>query len=129
MVISALKGQTVTAQNIIDEAMNTDSVAQPDRKMYLGTDTYDWVWASDAVQLMENHGLKVTTVYYTKSQEQRALNGVETALSQGKSVIVSINGNVISSNVSGQAQWTIEHQAVLPERRQSLHHDVGDQDH
>ncbi len=113
MVISALKGQTVTAQNIIDEAMNTDSVAQPDRKMYLGTDTYDWVWASDAVQLMENHGLKVTTVYYTKSQEQRALNGVETALSQGKSVIVSINGNVISSNVSSQAQWTTEHQAVL----------------
>lgn len=113
MVISAITGQTVTAQNIIDEAMNTDSVARPGRAMYLGTNTYDWVWATDAVQLMENHGVKVTTVYYTKSQEQRALNTVETALSQGKSVIVSINGTVVSSNTSSQEQWTTEHQAVL----------------
>jgi hypothetical protein len=113
MVISAITGQTVTAQNIIDEAMNTDSVARPGRAMYLGTDTYDWVWATDAVQLMENHGVKVTTVFYTKSQEQRALNTVETALSQGKSVIVSINGTVVSSNTSSQEQWTTEHQAVL----------------
>jgi hypothetical protein len=113
MVISAITGQTVTAQNIIDEAMNTDSVARPGRAMYLGTDTYDWVWATDAVQLMENHGVKVTTVYYTKSQEQRALNTVETALSQGKSVIVSINGTVVSSNTGSQEQWTTEHQAVL----------------
>ncbi|MBB3601134.1 hypothetical protein FHT40_000767 [Mycolicibacterium sp. BK556] len=113
MVISAITGQTVTAQSIIDEAMNTDSVARPGRAMYLGTNTYDWVWATDAVQLMENHGVKVTTVYYTKSQEQRALNTVETALSQGKSVIVSINGTVVSSNTSSQEQWTTEHQAVL----------------
>ncbi|EHB55016.1 hypothetical protein MycrhDRAFT_2210 [Mycolicibacterium rhodesiae JS60] len=113
MVISAITGQTVTAQNIIDEAINTDSVARPGRAMYLGTNTYDWVWATDAVQLMENHGVKVTTVYYTKSQEQRALNTVETALSQGKSVIVSINGKVVSSNTSSQEQWTTEHQAVL----------------
>ncbi len=113
MVISALKGQTVTAQSIIDEAMNTDSVAQPDRKMYLGTDTYDWVWASDAVQLMETHGLKVRTVYYTKSQQQRALNTVETALSQGNSVIVSISGKVISSNPTSLEPWVTEHQAVL----------------
>jgi hypothetical protein len=113
MVISALKGQTVTAQNIIDEAMNTDSVARPDRKMYLGTDTSDWVWASDAVQLMETHGLKVRTVYYTKTQEQRALNTIETALSQGNSVIVSISGKVVSSNTSTPEQWVTEHQAVL----------------
>ncbi|BBY64058.1 C39 family peptidase [Mycolicibacterium helvum] len=113
MVISALKGETVTAQDIITEAMNTDSVARPGRAMYLGTDTYDWVWATDAVQLMETHGIKVTTVYYTKSQEQRALDTIETALSQGKSVIVSIDGKVISSNTSNQEVWTTEHQAVL----------------
>ena len=113
MVISALTGQTVTAASIITEAMNTDSVAQPGRPMYLGTDTYDWVWATDAVQLMENHGVKVTTFIYTKSQEQRALATVENALSQGKSVIVSISGKVVSSNTSSTEQWTTEHQAVL----------------
>jgi hypothetical protein len=114
MVISALKGQTVTAQSIIDEAMNTDSVARPGRAMYLGTDTNDWVWATDAVQLMETHGLKVRTVYYTKSQQQRALDTIETALSQGNLVIVSISGKVISSNTtSDQEPWTTEHQAVL----------------
>jgi hypothetical protein len=113
MVISALKDETVTAQSIIDEAMNTDSVARPGRAMYLGTDTNDWVWATDAVQLMETHGIKVTTVYYTKSQQQRALDTVETALSQGKSVIVSISGKVVSSNTSDQDVWATEHQAVL----------------
>ncbi|SBS76060.1 conserved exported hypothetical protein [uncultured Mycobacterium sp.] len=113
MVISAITGQTVTAQSIVNEAMNTDSVAQPGRAMYLGTDTYDWVWASDAVQLMETHGIKVTTVYYTKSQQQRALDAIETALSQGKSVIVSISGKVVSSNTGNDEVWTTEHQAVL----------------
>ncbi|MCV7174167.1 C39 family peptidase [Mycolicibacterium sphagni] len=113
MVISALTGQTVTAQSIVDEAMNTDSVARPGRAMYLGPGTGDWVWASDAVQLMENHGLKVTTVYYTKSQEQRALDTVESALSQGKSVIVSINGTVVTTGDADQGAWTTEHQAVL----------------
>lgn len=113
MVISRLTGQTVTAQDIITEAMNTDSVARPGRAMYLGTDSGDWVWATDAVQLMENHGVKVTTIYYTKSQEQRALNTVEGALSQGKSVIVSINGKVVSAGDESQEVWTTEHQAVL----------------
>jgi hypothetical protein len=113
MVISALKGQTVTAQDIISEAISTDSIAQPGRKMYLGTDTFDWVWASDAVQLLENHGIKVTTVYYTKTQGQRALDGVEAALRQGKSVIVGINGTVISAREGNTETWTTEHQAVL----------------
>jgi hypothetical protein len=63
---------------------------------------------------METHGLKVRTVYYTKSQQQRALDTIETALSQGNLVIVSISGKVISSNTtSDQEPWTTEHQAVL----------------
>ncbi len=113
MVISALTGQTVTAQDIIDEAMTTPSVATPNRVMYLGTNTYDWVAANDVVQLMETHGLKTTTFSYAPSQEQRALNTAETALSQGKSVIVSITGSVISSNTSSDEEWTTQHQAVV----------------
>jgi Peptidase_C39 like family len=113
MVISALKGQTMTAQDIITEAMNTDSIAQPNRKMYRGTDTFDWVKASDAVQLLENHGIEVSTVYYTKSQDQRAWNGIVTALTQGKSVIVAINGKVGSSREGNEEVWTVQHQVVL----------------
>lgn len=113
MVISALTGQTVTAQSIVNEAMNTDSVARPGRPMYLGAGSGDWAWPTDAVQLLENHGIKVTTVFYTKSQQQRALDTIETALSQGKSVIVSITGNVVSVGDESQEVWTTEHQAVL----------------
>jgi hypothetical protein len=113
MVISALTGQTVTAQDIINEATTTDSVAQPGRKMYLGTDTNDWVWATDSVQLMETHGLKVSTVYYSKSQQQRAWNGLLAALNEGKSVIVSISGKVGSSIEGNTEVWNTEHQAVL----------------
>lgn len=113
MVISALTGQTVTAQSIVDEAMNTDSVARPGRAMYLGAGSGDWAWPTDAVQLLENHGIKVTTVFFTKSQQQRALDTIESALSQGKSVIVSINSNVVSVGDESQEVWTTEHQAVL----------------
>ena len=113
MVISAVTGHTVTAQDIITEAMNTDSVSIAGYKMYDGPTTGDWVWASDAVQLMETHGVKTTTVYYTKTQEQRALDTVEAALTQGKSVIVSINGTVTSAKIGEDKVWTTEHQAVL----------------
>jgi hypothetical protein len=113
MVISALTGQTVTAQDIINEATTTNSVAQPGRKMYLGTDTNDWVWATDSVQLMETHGLKLSTVYYSRSQQQRAWNGLLAALNEGKSVIVSISGKVRSSQEGVTAVWETEHQAVL----------------
>jgi hypothetical protein len=113
MVISALTGQTVTAQDIIAEATTTNSVAQPGRKMYLGTDTNDWVWATDTVQLMETHGLQVNTVYYSRSQQQRAWSGLLTALDQGKSVIVSISGEVESSMDGSTEVWNTEHQAVL----------------
>ncbi|MCV7020697.1 C39 family peptidase [Mycolicibacterium aichiense] len=113
MVISKLTGQTVTAQDIIAEATSTDSVAQPGRKMYLGTATNDWVWALDSVQLMETHGLKVSTVYYSKSQQQRAWNGLLAGLSDGKSVIVSISGDVRSAIDGNTAVWNTEHQAVL----------------
>lgn len=113
MVISQLTGQTVTAQDIITEATTTNSVAQPGRKMYLGTSTNDWVWALDSVQLMETHGLKVSTVYYSKSQQQRAWNGLLAALTDGKSVIVSISGDVRSAIDGNTAVWNTEHQAVL----------------
>lgn len=113
MVISTLTGQTVTAQDIIDEATTTNSVAQPGRKMYLGTDTNDWVWATDSVQLMETHGLKVSTVYYTKSQQQRAWSGLVAGLNDGKLVIVAISGKVGSSIEGNTEVWNTEHQAVL----------------
>jgi hypothetical protein len=113
MVIGQLKHETVTAQDIVDEAMSTDSVARPGQKMYLGTDANDWTWAADAVQLLENHGIKVTQTYYTKSQGQRALGSIETALRQGKSVIVSIVGSVVTTGDATQQVWTVEHSAVL----------------
>jgi hypothetical protein len=62
---------------------------------------------------METHGLKVSTVYYSKSQQQRAWNGLLAALNEGKSVIVSISGKVGSSIEGNTEVWNTEHQAVL----------------
>lgn len=113
MVISALTGQIVTAQDIVNEAMETDSVTTPGEKMYSGPTTFDWVSAGDAVQLLETHGVKVNTVSFSKSQGAQAWNSVVDALSSGKSVIVAINGLVGSSREGNTQQWTVEHQVVL----------------
>ena len=61
---------------IVNEAMDTDSVATtgPENVLWAPTPTIG-CGPTDAVQLMETHGLKVSTVYYSKSQEQRAWNG------------------------------------------------------
>ncbi|MGY4711484.1 C39 family peptidase [Mycolicibacterium sp. CBM1] len=96
MAINRLTGETVTADSLVAEAMATDSTIRPDRKMYLGPTTSDYVWPADAYQLMEKHGVTVTSTFYNLSQGRRALNAVETALAEGKTVITTINGPTVS---------------------------------
>ncbi|EHB55014.1 hypothetical protein MycrhDRAFT_2208 [Mycolicibacterium rhodesiae JS60] len=112
MVINRLTGATVTADSLVTEAMATNSTTRPNRKMYLGPTTPDYVWPTDAYQLMENHGVSVTTTSYSRTQGRRALAALETALAEGKSVIVTINGPAVSLADPGQEEIG-EHPVVV----------------
>ncbi|WP_370581509.1 C39 family peptidase [Mycolicibacterium sp. BK556] len=112
MVINRLTGATVTADSLVTEAMATNSTTRPNRKMYLGPTTPDYVWPADAYQLMENHGVSVTTTSYSRTQGRRALAALETALAEGKSVIVTVNGPAVSLADPGQEEIG-EHPVVV----------------
>ncbi|WP_246227879.1 C39 family peptidase [Mycolicibacterium helvum] len=112
MVITRLTGETVTADSIVDEAMATNSTVQSGRKMYLGPSVFDFVYPADAFALMENHGIKVTTTNYGSNQGFQAFTGIEKALAQGKSVIVTINGP-ITSVFYPNLQQSMGHPVVL----------------
>lgn len=113
MAINRFTGQTVTAASMVDEAMTTASTVRPDRNMYLGPTTSDYVWPADAYQLMENHGVKVTTTSYNLNQGRQAFNALEAALAGGKSVIVTITGPTTSvANPAGE-QDIDQHPVVL----------------
>ncbi len=112
MVITRLTGETVTADSIVAEAMATDSTVEPGRKMYLGTNVYNFVSPDDAGQLMENHGVKVTTTFYPSNQGRQAFNALQTALAQDNSVIVTIKGP-IHSVFYPDDQMSVVHPVVL----------------
>lgn len=111
MVINRFTDETVTTASMVAEAMATNSTVREDRKMYLGPTTPDYVWAADAYQLAENHGVKMTTTYYNLNQGRQAFNALEAALAQGKSVIVTITGPTTS--VRNPAQQDIEEHPVV----------------
>ncbi|WP_319428922.1 C39 family peptidase [Mycobacterium sp. RTGN5] len=111
MAINRFTGETVTAASLVAEAMATNSTVRPDRKMYLGPTTSDYVWAPDAYQLAENHGIKMTTTYYNLNQGRQAFNALESALAQGKSVIVTITGPTTS--VADPGPQAIEQHPVV----------------
>jgi hypothetical protein len=112
MAINRFTSDTVTAASIVAEAMATNSTIRPDRKMYLGPTTSDYVWPADAYQLMETHGLTVTTTFYNLQQGRQAFNALEAALADGKAVIVTITGPTASVVNPGQ-QEPDQHPVVL----------------
>jgi len=111
MVINRLTGEAVTANSLVAEAMVTNSIIRPNRKMYLGPTTSDYAWPADVYQLMENHGVTVSTTSYGSNQGRRALNAVEAALADGKAVIVTIKGPTAS--VANPGPLDIEQHPVV----------------
>jgi hypothetical protein len=95
-VIGQLKGTMPTEQQIADQATSTQSVVNPDRKMYLGLDTDDRVAMGDAEELLRLNGIDATTKDdYKKTQGAKALHELEAALGSGKAVMVGVKADAI----------------------------------
>ncbi len=116
-VIGQLTGKMPDPTEIIVEASTTQSATYTRGRFYSqlfrkwvdrSGNIYDplndeYVFYTDAMNLLTKHGITSTATYYTSGQGDRALQDMVTSLSQGQSVIVSIHGRVTASIVGG---WT-----------------------
>ncbi|MGX9790567.1 Ig-like domain-containing protein [Mycobacterium sp. MMS18-G62] len=117
MVIGQLTGKMPTENEIITEAMNTDSVVNEGKKMYLGPTSPTGVDIKDAVKLLENHGITATTTELEKTEGAKALKNLTAALSQGKSVMVGVHGatiwNAVENEPPTEGTLQADHQVVV----------------
>ena len=119
MIINQLKGTPNEPDEdaIVEEAQQTDSVANPGRKMYQGLQSQDGVDVKDALKLLENHGISATLTSYDKSEGNLALRAVAFALDEKKAVSVGLHGGTIWAAVEGgdlpQGASAADHQVVV----------------
>jgi hypothetical protein len=102
MVIGQLTGTSPTEEEIVAEAVATDSVANPGQKMYQGLQSQDGVDVKDAVKLLENHGITATLTEYDKSEGNLALRAMALALDEKKAVSVGLHGGTIWAAVENK---------------------------
>lgn len=102
MVIGQLTGTSPTEEEIVEEAVATDSVANPGHKMYQGLQSQDGVDVKDAVKLLENHGITATLTEYDKSEGNLALRAMAFALDEKKAVSVGLHGGTIWAAVENK---------------------------
>ena len=102
MVIGQLTGETPTEEDIVAEAVATDSVANPGQKMYQGLQSQDGVDVKDALKMLENHGITATLTEYDKSEGNLALRAVAFALDEKKAVSVGLHGGTIWAAVENE---------------------------
>ncbi|WP_156425486.1 MULTISPECIES: hypothetical protein [unclassified Mycobacterium] len=101
MIINQLK-QTPNEpdeEDIVKEAQETDSVANPGKKMYQGLQSQDGVNVKDAMKLLDNHGISATLTEYDKTEGNQALRAVAFALEEQKAVSVGLHGGIIWNSV------------------------------
>ncbi len=117
MVIGQLTGETPTEEDIVAEAVATDSVANPGQKMYQGLQSQDGVNVKDALKMLENHGITATLTEYDKSEGNLALRAVAFALDEKKAVSVGLHGGTIWAAVENeplpQGVSAADHQVVV----------------
>jgi hypothetical protein len=116
MVIGQLTGTMPSQQTIVAEAEETPSASDDRTGTYVkaGTqrtrngmvyqsDQDEYVYYSDALQILYNHKITATATYYTNDQSDRA---VSAALERGDSVIVSINSEIRNDAISPRGSYT-----------------------
>ncbi|MGV0790139.1 hypothetical protein ABQF33_24870 [Mycolicibacterium sp. XJ2] len=117
MVIGQLTGTSPTEDEIVDEAVQTDSVANPGKKMYQGLTSQDGVDVKDAIKLMDMHGISATITSYDKSEGNLALRAVAFALEDKKAVSVGLHGytiwNAVENKPLPEGVLESDHQVVI----------------
>ncbi|MGO4446556.1 hypothetical protein AB4Z42_24740 [Mycobacterium sp. 2YAF39] len=137
MVINQLKETPVPDPNeeaIAQLATETQSVADPDEKMYKGLyeldangqyvldengerkTTEDRVDIKDGLKLLDMYGVSADLTKYDKSEGNLALRALAFALRDGKAVSVGVQGSTIWNSVANQPLPTIasaDHQIVV----------------
>ncbi|WP_156426808.1 hypothetical protein [Mycobacterium sp. IS-3022] len=101
MIINQLKQapNEPDEEDIVKEAQETDSVANPGKKMYQGLQSQDGVDVKDALKLLDNHGISATLTEYDKSEGNQALRAVAFALEEKKAVSVGLHGGIVWNSV------------------------------
>jgi hypothetical protein len=115
MVIGQLTGTSPTEEEIVEEAVATDSVANPGQKMYQGLQSQDGVDVKDALKLLENHGITATLTSYDKTEGNLALRAVAFALDEKKAVSVGLHGQTV---------WAAVENTPMPEGANAADHQV-----
>ena len=136
MVINQLKGTAVPdpdEEAIAKLATETQSVANPDEKMYKGIyeldangqivyengepkTTEDRVDIEDGRKLLDMYGVSSTLTKYDKTEGNLALRALAFALQDGKAVSVGVQGGTIWNSVQGQPlpnMSSADHQIVV----------------
>lgn len=117
MVIGQLTGKMPSEKDIIAEATNTDSVVNEGKKMYMGTTSPDGVDIKDAVALLDNHGITATTTEFQKTEGDKALKALVSALSQQKAAMVGVHGatiwNAVENEPPTEGTLQADHQVVV----------------
>ncbi|WP_422744026.1 hypothetical protein ACN27E_19835 [Mycobacterium sp. WMMD1722] len=91
MLLRQLTGAMVDDQDLVDQAIATDSRYRTGRKVYL-PGVNDRVSALDAQELLSDRGVELITRTYPKAQESRALANLQAALQDpGKAVMVDVS--------------------------------------
>jgi hypothetical protein len=127
MIINQLKGTAVPVPDeeaIARLAAETQSVANPDEKMYEGlykadgvTTTTDRVDIKDGLKLLDMYGITATLTKYEKTEGNLALRALAFALAdRTKAVSVGLQGGTIWNEVEGNPLPNIssaDHQVVV----------------
>lgn len=117
MVIGQLTGTSPDEDEIVAEAVATDSVANPGQKMYQGLQSQDGVDVKDAVALLDRHGISATLTTYGKSEGNLALRAVAFALDEKKAVSVGLHGGTVWAAVDNEplpvGVSAADHQVVI----------------
>ena len=116
MVIGQLTGSMPTEEEINKLAMETQSVVDVDRKMYLGGE--DRVHVQDAVALLDrNYGITATITRYDKEEGAKALDAMTMALASQKAVMVGLHAptiwNAVENKPLPEGVLTADHQVVI----------------
>ncbi|WP_156616837.1 C39 family peptidase [Mycobacterium sp. 852014-52144_SCH5372336] len=117
MIIGQLNGTMPSEEDIVKEAQETESVANPGRMMYLGPTSDNGVDIKDAVALLDRHGITATVTEYDRADGMKALDALTMALAENKAVMVGVHGETVWNAVEGkplpEGINTANHQVVI----------------
>lgn len=90
VIIGGLTGTVPQGAQLVCEAMNTPSVSKPGKKMYRGLKSDDSVSVSDALVLLQNHGIGTVVTRRAPGAEQDAYGDLLAVLTDPAKIAVAV---------------------------------------